>query len=184
MGTRTMKQDIFILKAIETKGYDIDELIKLSDKEIEALPLANKIIEGIKNHKARGGQTPDQIAERIADMMMEPVDSDVEAVPEYVEQSEEQNAVLVEITENKAAEETVSEDAEPTVEIVHEVAKQEDVETVKEALQQKEFRSFASYMKLLKSAVPDAILGSIESTVISELIDARIAEVKAATPKD
>lgn len=182
MGTRAMKQDIFILKAVEAKGYDINDLIELSDEQINELPLPVKILDGIKQYKGRGGKTPDQIAEQIADLMMESIDSAVEAVPEYVEQTQEQEEVLEQIAEEAIV--VVPEDDTPVVEIIHEVAKQEDVDAVVEALQQKEFRSFASYMKLLKTAVPDAVLSSIESTKISELIDARIAEVKASTPKD
>lgn len=177
MGTRAMKQDIFILKAIEAKGYNIDDLTALSDKELDALPLPVKIIEGVKLYKGRGGKSATEIAEQIADLMMEAVDSDVEAVPEYVEQTQENQEVLEKITEESVVE--VQKSDEPVVEIIHAEAKQEDVDAVIEVLKQKEFRSFASYMKLLKAEVPAAVLASIESTKISELIDARIAEVKA-----
>lgn len=174
MGTRTMKKEIFIIKALKTKGYDLEALIQMSDDEINSLPLAAAIIEGIHVYKARGGKTPEQIAEEIATIMMQTDDSDKEVIPEYFHQTPEQEAVMAEIEQEAAVEL-----AEDEVEIIHIVSKPEDVAVVKEALQQKEFRSFASYTKLLKTAVPKDILDAVESTTITELIDARIAEVKA-----
>lgn len=69
------------------------------------------------------------------------------------------------------------------VEIVRTLAKAEDIQIIKETLQKKELRSFASYTKLLKTEVPEAILSAVESTTLNTLIDERIAEVKASSTK-
>lgn len=48
MGTRAMKLDLFTIKAVESKGYDIQELIKLDDAKLDELPLPVKIIQSVK----------------------------------------------------------------------------------------------------------------------------------------
>lgn len=177
MGLRGLRKDKFTAKALETKGYDVEKILSLTDEEVEKLPLSTKLIECIKEFRARGGKTPEQIANEIADLMIKDDESNIEFVSDYSEQSIEQNLVLEQITETKKQEET---EEENVVEIVHKVASPEDIEVIKTALQMKEFRSFASYMKLLKAQVPATIFESVESVTVSELIDARIAEVKAA----
>ena len=58
------------------------------------------------------------------------------------------------------------------------VSSKEDLDIIKEALQTKELKSVSSYVKHLKSIVPEQILSSVDSSVVSQLINERITEVK------
>lgn len=174
MGTRAMKKEIFMLKALKTKGYDVATLIELTEEQINELPLPAVMIDSVLAMKKRGGKTPEEIAEEIAAIMMQTDDSDVTLAPEYFQQTPEQEIAIQEMHE-----ESKTELAEDEVQIVHEIASPEDIEVIRTALQQKEFRSVASYGKHLRSAVPASIFDSVPSLTITELIEARIKEVKA-----
>jgi len=176
MGTRAMKQDIFAIKAVQAKGYDINELIKLDDAELDQLPFPVKLIQSVKDYKLRGGKTVDQIVKEIAEIMVEEsaeVDTTLdETVSEYKTNTEEQQAIIEQIQSS-----VVIPDDE--VEIIRTESAQEDVDVIKLALQEKDFKSFAPYMKHLKSAVPAQILSAVDGTKVSELIENRISDVKA-----
>lgn len=177
---RAMKEDIFTIKALESKGYVMDELILLSDDELDALPISQRLIEGVKTVKARGGKTADEIAEVLADLMTEDVTSSVEvdvpAVAEVYETDTEEHIVVQEEIQQEIVVEEVLEDE---VVIVRIESDAEDVETVVEVLNTKAYKSFQPYIKLLQAEVPKAILDAVDSTLISELIEKRIAVVKA-----
>lgn len=198
MGTRAMKFDSFVLKALEKKGYTLPELVKLSDDEIEELNLSDTLIQAVKSYKARGGRTQEEVAKEIAAIMEE---DDVTNLS-----TEEKDKLKVELNDTKrtltvdvgdlSAEEAVqfiedvkqevlnkSKPESDTEEVVRTVAKKEDIDVIKDVLQKKELRSFATYTKLLKSEVPAVILESIESTTLNDLINARIEEVKAQGTK-
>lgn len=178
MGTRAMKQDLFAIKAVQAKGYDIQELIKLSEADLDELPLPVKLISAVKDYKVRGGKTAEQIAEEIADIMIqdEPVVDETTSVNETIENYKtntvEQQQDLEEIKNSVVI-------ADDEVEIVRTESAQEDVDVINTALQEKEFKSFAPYLKHLKSAVPAPILTAVDGAKVNELIDIRIAEVKA-----
>lgn len=177
MGTRAMKQDLFAIKAVQAKGYDIQELIKLDDPELDALPLPVKLIQAVKEYKLRGGKTSSQIAEEIAQIMVEesPVleNTTVDvAAAQYKTNTEEQQAIIEEIQSTVVI-------PEDEVEIIRTESAQEDVDIITQALQEKEFKSFAPFLKHLKSAVPAQILSAVDGTKVNELIEKRIAEVKA-----
>lgn len=180
MGFRTMKQDLFTIKALEAKGYKIEDIITMSDEELDALPISTKLIEGAKLYKLRGGKTAESIAEDIADMMMR--DDSASPAPETIEEYKAVPEVqeLVEVKQDDEVE--ITEEA-AEVAIIRTESKQDDIKIIKESLQRKEAKSFQPFIKHLKSEVPEAILDSVDSTVISDLIEARIAEVKAVQEK-
>jgi hypothetical protein len=182
--SRAMKEDLFTIKAIQAKGYKMEDLILLSEEELEALPLSQRLIEGVKTVKARGGKTADQIAEDIADLMTQDVTSSVEVdVPQVVETYSTQTPEFIEIQEQIEEEAIVEEIAEDEVEIVRIETAPEDAETVVQVLKSKEYKSFQPYIKLLQNEVPKAILDEVDSTLLTELIEQRIAEVKAEAKK-
>lgn len=82
MGIRAMKFDLFVLKTLEKKGYTVEDLVKLEDKELDELNLSDKIISQIKEYKLRGGKTPQQVAEEIAALME--ADGETNMEPEEV----------------------------------------------------------------------------------------------------
>ena len=174
MGTRAMKLDIFTIKAVESKGYDIQELIKLDDAKLDELPLPVKIIQAVKDYKARGGKTSAQIAEEIAAIMLEetPEVESTEVVEQYKTNTEEQQKIIEEIQSTVVV-------PEDEIEIVRTESAQEDVDVINEALQQKDFKSFAPFLKHLKSVVPAQILSAVDGSKVNELIENRIAEIKA-----
>lgn len=197
-----MKQDLFTIKALQSKGYDMNEILSMTDEEIDALPISTKLIEGAKLYKLRGGKSAESIAEDIADMMMreesEPVKeeiiedykavplSDLEGVMAVPLNSEEGQRILasreeVLAGESSEANEEVQEVQE--VEIIRTESNHDDIQIIKESLQRKEAKSFQPFIKHLKAEVPEAILDSVDSTLVAELIEARIAEVKAAQEK-
>lgn len=179
-----MKEDIFTIKALESKGYDMMELITLSNEELDALPISQRLIEGIKTVKARGGKTADQIAEEIADLMSVDITSteevDAPIVAEvYETNTEEQDVILDEIKQ----EAIVEEHKEDEVVIVRIESSKEDVSTVQEVLATKEFKTFQPYIKLLQTEIPKPILDAVDSTLLTELIESRIAQVKEDAKK-
>lgn len=180
MGTRAMKLDLFTIKAVESKGYNIQELIQQTDEELDTLPLSMKLIEAIKIYKQRGGKTAEEIAEEIADIMLkeDSLQHNVaEVASEYKTNTDEQQDIIEEIQSSVVI-------PEDEVQIVRAESSQEDIDTITEALKEKDFKSFASAMKHLKTAVPSQILTSVDGATVSGLIDARIAEVKAVSEKD
>lgn len=213
MGIRTMKFDLFVLKALEKKGYTLDKLMELEDEVLDELNLPEKIISQIKGYKLRGGKTPQQVAEEIAALMEADSETNMEEAEVIKTYKDEVKSTLVidvpdiqteedakdfidKVKENlsdrvvehgdssmKIQTDDVIDVQEQEVEIVRTLAKAEDIQIIKEALQKKELRSFASYTKLLKTEVPEAILSAVESTTLNTLIDERIAEVKASSTK-
>lgn len=183
MGIRTMKLDLFTIKALQSKGYELEQLLALTDEEVEALPISVTLIDGVKALRTRGGQTADVIAEQIADLMMREeaevpkvLVEEYKEVPEFEAQSEE-------ITKEQAEEAVAVETEFVTEDVIRVESKGEDITIIKEALQGKEAKSFQPYIKHLKTAVPEAILNAVDSTLVSDMIEARIAEVKAQQEK-
>lgn len=186
MGIRTMKLDLFTIKALQSKGYELEQLLALTDEEVEALPISVTLIEGVKALRTRGGQTADVIAEQIADLMMREeaevpkvLVEEYKEVPEFEAQPEE----ITEITKAQDEEAAAVETEFATEDVVRVESKGEDITIIKEALQGKEAKSFQPYIKHLKTAVPEAILNAVDSTLVSDMIEARIAEVKAQQEK-
>ncbi|EFJ0711149.1 hypothetical protein [Escherichia coli] len=176
---KKMKQDLYTIRALVSKGYDLEEVIKLSEEEIDKLDLSNKLILNIKDYKQRGAKPVEEIKEQIAqDISVDEVSRNVppEVIQEYVVDSEEQVKVSEEV--EIIAEELAPELEEDEVVIERVVSSKEDLDIIKEALQTKEFKSVSNYVKHLKSLVPEQILSSVDSSVVSQLINERIAEVK------
>lgn len=185
MGIRTMKLDLFTIKALQSKGYELEHLLALTDEEVEALPISVTLIEGVKALRTRGGQTADVIAEQIADLMMrEEVEVPAVLVEEYKEVPVFE-ANPEEVTELQNAKSEADEDEEEfeIEDVIRVESKGEDITIIKEALQGKEAKSFQPYIKHLKAEVPEAILNAVDSTLVSDMIEARIAEVKAQQEK-
>ncbi|ELW0836302.1 hypothetical protein QMU05_000148 [Escherichia coli] len=177
---KQMKQDLYTIRALESKGYILDEVIKLSDEEIDKLQLSNKLLVNIKDYKSRGAKPVEVIKEKIAeDISVDEVSRNVapEVIEAYVVDTEEQIKVSEEV-------QVIAEELAPVVEeedvvVIERVeASKEDLDIIKEALKTKELKSVANYVKHLKSLVPESILSSVDSSVVSQLINERIAEVK------
>lgn len=184
MGIRTMKKDLFTIKALESKGFDMDQLLALTDEEVEALPISTKLIEGVIEIRSRGGKTADAIAEEIADLMMreETTEEHPEVLEEYQNVPEEVLEVSEEIEVQDVQEEIEVQEVQEE-EVIRVESNADDVAIIKEALKGKDAKSFQPFIKHLKTEVPEAILNSVDSTLVSELIEARIAEVKAEQEK-
>ena len=177
---KQMKQDLYTIRALESKGYILDEVIKLSDEEIDKLQLSNKLLVNIKDYKSRGAKPVEVIKEKIAeDISVDEVSRNVapEVIESYVVDTEE----LIKVSEEV---QVIAEELAPVVEeedvvVIERVeASKEDLDIIKEALKTKELKSVANYVKHLKSLVPESILSSVDSSVVSQLINERIAEVK------
>lgn len=127
----------------------------------------------------------DVIAEQIADLMMrEEVEVPAVLVEEYKEVPVFE-ANPEEVTELQNAKSEADEDEEEfeIEDVIRVESKGEDITIIKEALQGKEAKSFQPYIKHLKAEVPEAILNAVDSTLVSDMIEARIAEVKAQQEK-
>ena len=183
MGIRTMKLDLFTIKALQSKGYELEQLLALTDEEVEALPISVTLIEGVKALRTRGGQTADVIAEQIADLMMREEAEVPKVLVEEYKEVPEFEAQPEEITKAQDEEAAAVETEFATEDVVRVESKGEDITIIKEALQGKEAKSFQPYIKHLKTAVPEAILNAVDSTLVSDMIEARIAEVKAQQEK-
>lgn len=173
-----MKQDLFAIKAVESKGYDINELILRSDNELDELQLPVKIIQAVKEYKQRGGKSAQEIAQEIAEIMIQEI-PEVEssttvddAVSGYKTNTEEQQAIIDEIKSTVVI-------PEDEIEIVRIQSSPADIEAINIALNEKVFKTHASYIKHLKSAVPSQILTAVDSTKLNALIEKRISDIKA-----
>lgn len=178
---KQMKQDLYTIRALESKGYSLDEVIKLSDEEIDKLQLSNKLLVNIKDYKSRGAKPVEVIKEKIAeDISVDEVSRNVapEVIESYVVDTEEQIKVSEEVQVIAEELAPVVEEEEDVVVIERVEASKEDLDIIKEALKTKELKSVANYVKHLKSLVPESILSSVDSSVVSQLINERIAEVK------
>ena len=178
-----MKLDLFTIKALQSKGYELEQLLALTDEEVEALPISVTLIEGVKALRTRGGQTADVIAEQIADLMMREETEVPKVLVEEYKEVPEFEAQPEEITKEQTEEVAAAETEFATEDVVRVESKGEDITIIKEALQGKEAKSFQPYIKHLKTAVPEAILNAVDSTLVSDMIEARIAEVKAQQEK-
>lgn len=178
MDHKQMKIDIFTIKALESKGFVLEEVLALPDQDIEKLQLPARIINEVIEYKKRGVQPAEVLKEVVTSERLID-DSTVEVSPiiveQYVVNTEEQNIIAEEV---KVEFEESNPIAEDEVEIIREVADQEDIQIIKDALNDKELKTIAAYTKHLKSVVPASILDDVDSTIIAGLIDARIAEVK------
>lgn len=182
---RAMKEDIFTIKALEAKGYEMAELIKLTDAELDELPISTRLIDGIKTVKARGGKTSEQIAEQIADLMMVDVTSsdevNVEEISAVYETDTEEHIIVQEEILQEVVVDDVTDDE---VAIIRIESSEEDVQIIVEVLNTKSYKSFQPYIKLLQAEVPKSILDAVDSTLISELIEKRISAVKDSGKKN
>lgn len=187
MGLKEMKLDIYTIKAIKAKGYDIEEIVKLSNEEIQDLKLPQTLTDLVIQYKQRGASSESELKEKIKDIAMGKPDDD--EVPEMVEpevietyktNSEEQDKNLEEVQQEFEDTNVVAEDE---VQIERKESSADDITIIKEALQKKEYKSFQPYIKFLKTEVPEAILSAVDSTVLNELLEQRIAEVKEDAEK-
>ncbi|USL83723.1 hypothetical protein A4_56 [Escherichia phage A4] len=178
---KQMKQDLYIIKALRSKGYEIDEVMAMSIEEIEALPLPQRIIENAKDYKARGAKPVEVIKEKIfEDISVDEASRNVkpEVIEEYVENSEDQEKALEEVKQIVEEQQESVESEEDVVVIERIEASKEDLDIIKTSLQSKELKTVAAYIKHLKAEVPEAILAAVDSSVVSRLVNERIAEVK------
>lgn len=187
MGLKEMKLDIYTIKAIKAKGYDIDSLVKLSDEDIQKLDLSQTLIDLVIEYKKRGASSESELKEKIKDIAMgKPEEDEItepvkpEVIETYKKNSEEQDKSLEQVHQEH---EELNPVAEDEVEIERTESSPDDVSIIKEALQKKDYKSFQPYIKFLKTEVPEAILTAVDSTVLSELIEQRIAEVKEDSEK-
>lgn len=166
---------IFIIKSLKSKGYDIDEVIKMDSDDIKKLQFSRMIIEGILSYKEKGitiSKIENDIFEKRYTSDTEVKTSDIK---QYIQNTEEQDKVLTSIQEE--AKEEIPEDV---IVVEHKLPEKEDLDIIKESLQQKEMKTVSKYVKHLKDTVPSAILTSVDSIIINELIEERISEVKAS----
>lgn len=175
---KKMKIDLYIIRALESKGYELDKVIKMTDEEIDSLSLSKRIIDSIKDYKERGAKPVQEIKEQIFDDISVDDNSRIvspEVIETYKENTEEQQRVLEEVKEIAAKANVVAED-EVVIERIE--SSKEDIDIIKEALQSKELKNVSAYVKHLKSVVPAAIIDAVDSTVVSRLVNERIAELK------
>ena len=186
MDLKQMKLDIFTIKALEAKGYIVDEVIKLSEKEIDNLPISTKLCEAIKAYVKNGAKSETVLSETFNQARLVETISDESAAilsSKYTENTVEQNTVLEqiedEVKEKKSESQSAIEDAEKKVlDVIRTSVSSNDIQMIKDSLAKKELKTFQTYIKHLKSEIPSDILDGIDSTVIAELIENRIAEVK------
>lgn len=179
MDYKKAKFDAFVLTALSKKNYKIEELILLSDAELEALPISNKIIIAIKGYRDQGGITEKEVQKQIEKILDEDTTTNISAETiEYIKNTPQQ-----ERTEDVIQDSFENTPDDNEVEIIHKISSKEDIDIIRDVLQKKELKSFANYTKLLKSEVPEAILTSVESTTLNSLIEERINEVKENSTK-
>lgn len=186
MDMKQMKLDIFTIKALEAKGYVVEEVIKLSEKEIDNLPIATKLCEAIKAYVKNGAKSESQLTDTFnSERLKESIPEQHAAVlsSKYIENTVEQNTVLEkiedEVKEKMSEASAELEDTEHKVlDVIRTSVSTDDIKMIKDSLAKKELKTFQTYIKHLKSEIPADILNGIDSTVIAELIENRIAEVK------
>lgn len=221
MEAANLKKYAFTVKAIEAKRLVLDDVMKMSEKEIRALQLSNALINAILSMKKENvPMDATVLRNEFIEIQRAPEEPEIENVEikEYVVQDEpvlpivptdtEEGVVPCEgcehgceycgetadeLTLDDKGETTVVEEEPETipvlaesekVEIVqHKIASPGDLKTITDALNHKELRTAAAYMKYLQTAVPDTILKSVPSDTVLDLCNKRVAEVKAPAKK-
>lgn len=177
MQTRAMKADVFTIKALESKGYDVAELIKLNDKEIDELPISTRLIQLLKEYKARGGKTVQELLNEITDAML--TDSEPAHASDTIEEYKKNDNEKIDFVEELIKEKEQELVPEGEVKIVRKVASPEDIKIIQEALDKKVCKSLVTYIKHLKATVPEVILTSIDTAVLNKMIDDQLKKNKS-----
>lgn len=189
-----MKMELYLLKVLESKNIDINEVVKMSDAELDELRLSTKIVYEIKEYIKRGAKSEEEIKNEIDQEMKKPNDErfvpNAETVKQYVVQddiiatSEEPQVKDDNINDLPVTFEASSEEDELVVQdepivVQRQINNPDNIEVIKEALNSKELKTAASYIKHLKTVVASEVLDAVDSTTITAMINERIANIKA-----
>lgn len=203
MNYNDLKKYTYTIKALQAKNYVVDDVIAMSIDDIKKLPLSTALINSVLSMKEESVSTdstelkkefiefqkaPDSTVsvEKAkeyntpkAEIVPEPEVQEDVAAPVVPEVQDEAVEIESEAESADAEVETASTDVEATETIERTISSPEDIAAIREALQAKELRTAAAYLKYLKTAVPDSILKSVAADVITNLCNDRVAEVKA-----
>lgn len=182
MNTKELKFNIFLNAALTKKGYKLEELIQLSDQELDALPISTALITGIKETRDNNFITdPVTLEKELKDQLTnnnEHAPASPDILNEYKDVPHVTELKSDEVESEKPNELEVGDTVKP-VEVVRVVASTSVLNKVKEALLEKDAKAVSAYTKHLKTVLTEEELSTLDPAVISDMINARIAEVKS-----
>lgn len=177
MDNKNLKQDLYLQKALISKGLDVNAVILMTSMEVEKLEISNKLkgfIYDIQQRAIPVTHTEDEIKNKVKELQKEPeVEVSASTAEAYVESD---NSFKEEI-----AAEIVQAAEQEDKEIVERLSSNPDVVVmIKEALSSKALKTVPAYLKHIKQHIPEELLKEVDSTVISSMIQAHIEESKSS----
>lgn len=186
MSTKIMKMELYLLKVLESKNIDIDDVVKMSSDEIDNLPLSAKVITEIKNYIARGAKSEEEITKEIEKEKEQPSDErfvppvdiiTTYKIPEEPDVAETNSTDIIE-TDIPQENTPVVEEKEELV-VLRKFTSPEAIEELERVLNLKEYKSIAAYTKHIKTEMSEDAISEVDSETMMNMINKRIAEVKA-----
>lgn len=183
MDNKMLKNNLYLMKALESKGLSLEECVQMNEKEIQNLPISTKLKEFIFDTQEIPTElkTELEIKQEVKELQktvdisgdVESVVKDYEFIPDDIKEEVRQ--------EEEKAKLELSEDLELVEKVI---ANPEVVKMINEALLSKETKSVPTYAKIIKTQIPEELLKEVDSTVVSSMINTRISEIKEAENKN
>lgn len=179
MDNKMLKNNLYLMKALASKGFSLEEAVKMNFDEIENLPISTKLKEFILAAQETSTElkTELEIKQEVKELQKTvDVSGDVESLAKDYEYVSDEIKEEIRLEEEQAKLE-LSDDLEL---VEKTIANPEVVDMIRTALLSKETKSVASYAKIIKTQIPEELLKEVDSTVVSSMINVRIAEIKDA----
>lgn len=183
MDNKMLKNNLYLMKALESKGLSLEEAVQMNSEQIENLPISTKLKEFIFAAQETSSEikTESEIKQEVKELQKTvDVTGDAESVAKEYEYIPDDIKEEIRKEEEQAKLE-LSDDLELVEKVI---ANPDVVKMISEALLSKETKSVASYAKIIKTQIPEELLKEVDSTVVSSMINNRIAEIKEAENKN
>lgn len=177
MDNKKLKQDLYLQKALIAKGYKVDDVMLMSEQQVDELEISSKLKDFIKDIQLRVipvPQSEDEIKNKVKELQKEPeLEISKSTASAYIESDNSfQEEIKAEIVQAAEVED---------MEVVERVTSSpEVVGMIKEALESKALKTVPAYLKHIKQNIPEELLKEVDSTVISSMIQAHLEELKAS----
>lgn len=167
MDSKKMKQDMYLQKALISKGLKIEDVMLLNEEEIEKLEISTKIKSFILDAQSRINVVT--VDEKIVKTEIKSIQKEVDT--ENTNTTAEEYVLTDESFKDEIQKEIISAADLENKEVVVKVSSNpEVVQMVKDILMSKSLKSVASYLKHIKQEIPNDLLNEVESTTLSTMI--------------
>lgn len=175
MNTQELKFNIFLTAALTKKGFKLAELVKLSDEELDKLPLSTTLIQGIKETRDNNFIVDPILLETELTVQVQNNDEHRPVDPELI--NEYKDVPIVEVQEEIITEQQSN--LQEVIEVERVITSTSIINKIKDALEQKEYKLVHLYVKHIKTALTEDELKTVDASMLSDMINARILEIKS-----